>query len=77
MRHFLPVYNYVLLCVTLPHKIPIEQIKVCGCNITKCEKVQHFYKTSYAAVTKKWNTFSLLTPLRPVCMHTLQNILQC
>lgn len=75
MCQFLPVYNYVLLCVTLPHKIPIEQTKVCGCNMAKREKAQYFYKTSYAAITKNWKTFSLLTPIRPVCVHTLQMLM--
>ena len=36
----LPLHNYALLCVGLSHKIPIKYIEVCGCNVTKCGKVQ-------------------------------------
>lgn len=27
-------------CVGLSHRIPTRQIRVCGCNVTKCGKVQ-------------------------------------
>lgn len=36
---FLPIHNYVSLCVGLSHKIPIKYIFVCGCNLTKCGKL--------------------------------------
>ena len=37
---FVPLHNYVLLCVGLSHKISTKYIQVCDCKVTKCEKVQ-------------------------------------
>lgn len=42
MRYFVFVY--------LSHKIPIKYIKVCGCNLTKCGKVQGAWMLLHGAV---------------------------
>uniref|UniRef100_A0A803KDE8 Tc1-like transposase DDE domain-containing protein n=1 Tax=Xenopus tropicalis TaxID=8364 RepID=A0A803KDE8_XENTR len=37
---FLPLLTCTPLCIGLSHGIPIKLIHVCGCNVTKCGKVQ-------------------------------------
>ena len=52
--NFLPLHNYAPPCVGLSHKIPLKYIYVCGCNVTKCGKVQGGWILLQATVYIDW-----------------------
>ena len=72
---FLPLHNHALHCVGLSHEIPMKYIYVCGCNVTKCGKVQGVW-TLFLATVHSY----LLTNMHKHLVHHLnlcQGVCKC
>ena len=73
---FLPLHNYVPLCVGLSHKIPIKYIYVFRCNMRKCGKFQGVWILFQGTVFS--HCFNMFLSVRwQVCLGVLNLWLCC